>query len=268
MITDQQKQEIDKKYFPNGYFYKTKNFNPYSLEQRLDDDFENIESYESSVKYLRHSNALRFYYNIRYLSKTDFVNEINNQFLNYVLENEENAELWLSLTYDLVLKGFSVAGKIEDISLTGAFIEWYNLKITETNTKPHLNNENEKPQQNKNKFCKAMPLNIPKEHFKILTEKNSKNGRPFLTQDQFNIFIERAFLGRTDLPMQKFNQAPKGEKFKIQYLFRQFYENYCIEYFNTGQTQDIFINLLTDNFIGWTFENVKDNFKTKPKNTL
>lgn len=124
------------------------------------------------------------------------------------------------------------------------------------------------PPDRENIFCKKMPLDIPKEHFKILTEKNSKNGEPFLTQDQFNNFINRAFCGKTDLPLQKFNQAPKGEKLKIQYLFYQFYENYCFEYFNTGQTKDVFIKLLTENFIGWDYENVHDNFNTKPKKTL
>lgn len=134
-----------------------------------------------------------------------------------------------------------------------------------------LKSESQEPQpiQNKvNVFCKTMPLSIPQEHFKILTTKNSKNGKPFLTQNQYDIFIKRAFLGENHLQKLKFNQAPKGEKLKIQYLFRQFYKNYGFEYFNTGQTQDIFIKLLTENFIGWDFKNVKNNFKTKPKKLI
>lgn len=127
---------------------------------------------------------------------------------------------------------------------------------------------NEPEQDEVNVFRETMPLSIPKEHFKVLTVKNSKNGKPFLTQDQFDTFINRAFLGKFDLPKLKFNQAPKGEKLKIQYLFRQFYENYCFEYFDTGQTQNVFIALLTENFTGWDFKNVKDNFKTKPKKLI
>lgn len=119
-----------------------------------------------------------------------------------------------------------------------------------------------------NTFCRSMPMDIPIEHFKVLTIKKSKNGKPFLTQDEFEVFIKKAFLGIEGLEKQKFNQAPKGEKFKIQYLFRQFYENYCYEYFDTGQNQDIFIRLLTDNFKGWDFENVKNNFNTKPKSLI
>ncbi|WP_417195509.1 hypothetical protein [Bizionia sp.] len=119
-----------------------------------------------------------------------------------------------------------------------------------------------------NVFCASMPLDIPIEHFKILTISKSKNGKPYLTKGEFEIFIQRAFLGVDNLEKLKFNQAPKGEKFKIQYLFRQFYENNCFEYFGTGQTQDLFIKLLTKNFTGWHFKNVKNNFKTKPKSLI
>jgi len=134
MITDLQKNEIDKKYFPNGYFYQTRNFNPKSRERGLNEPFESLESYDSSVKSLRHSNALKFFLTIKKIAnEIDFIKEINNQYLNYCLENYDNAKLWLSLTYDLVLKGFSVSGKIEDINLRGAFIRWYNKKLSEIN---------------------------------------------------------------------------------------------------------------------------------------
>jgi|26BtaG_2_1085354.scaffolds.fasta_scaffold00606_10 hypothetical protein len=116
-----------------------------------------------------------------------------------------------------------------------------------------------------NMFCRSMPLSIPKEHFRVFTLNNSSNGKPFLTEEQFSCFIDRAFCYNMEIPKQKFNQSPKGEKLKIQYVFRQFYENYCFEYFDSGNTQDLFIKLLTENFIGWDFHNVKNNFKTKPK---
>lgn len=124
------------------------------------------------------------------------------------------------------------------------------------------------PADELNVFCKNMPLSIPKEHFKRLTEKSSKNGQPFLTQDQFDNFINRAFLGKKELLSQKMNLAQKGEKLKIQNLFYQFYENYSFDYLGTGQTKDIFVKLLTDNFIGWEYENVHVNFNKKPINAL
>jgi hypothetical protein len=172
------------------------------------------------------------------------------------------------------LKGFDIAGKIENITSRGLFIEWYDLKIKEVAPKQLINNSKTetlaliKEKLMCETFCKTMPLNIPKEHFEILTTSLSRDKKPFLTKLQYNDFIDRAFLGKTDLPKQKINIAPKGEKLKVQYLFRQFYENYCIDYFNTGQSQDVFIKLLTDNFIGWEFKNVHGNFNKKPLKTL
>ncbi|WP_074937542.1 hypothetical protein [Algibacter lectus] len=119
-----------------------------------------------------------------------------------------------------------------------------------------------------NIFCKSMPLDIPKEHFKRLTSNTSKNGKPFLTETQLNNFIQRAFLGKTDLPKEKINSVPKGEKLLIQSIFYEFYNNNCFDYFGTTQKQEIFIKLLTDNFQGWEYENVKSNFNPKTNKRL
>lgn len=119
-----------------------------------------------------------------------------------------------------------------------------------------------------NIFCKSMPLNIPIEHFKVFTEKLSKNKKPFLTIEQLNLFIDKAFKGNEKLPKQKFNQMPKGEKLLIQAVFYDFYNTNCFYYFNTMQCQDIFIKLLTDNFEGWDYKNVKANFTPKTKKRI
>jgi hypothetical protein len=156
MITENQKIEIDKKHFPNGFFYKTKNFDEQKQSQRLNEPFESLELYDARVKNLRHSNALYFFYNIKSMNEGDFITEISNQYLNYTVENTENAGLWLSLTYDLVLKGFTVSGKIEDINLIGAFIDWYNSRIKELNisveNKAVISNEEPKKELHNNIF--------------------------------------------------------------------------------------------------------------------
>lgn len=118
-----------------------------------------------------------------------------------------------------------------------------------------------------NVFNQSMPIEIAVNHFKIFTEKNSKNGKPFLTEKQFDIFIKKAFCGIPNLKKQKFNMVPKGENSLIKYRFREFYESYY-QYFGTGQVVDKFIELLTDNFVGWDFKNVKSNFNKKPSITI
>ena len=118
-----------------------------------------------------------------------------------------------------------------------------------------------------NIFQKSMPVDVAASHFKKLTENNSKNGKSFLTKEQLDVFIRKAFCGVQDLPKQKFNQAPSGEKLIIQYVFREFYDIYW-EYFGTGQVQDKFIKLLTENFTDWNYKNVRNNFSVKPKKTI
>lgn len=120
----------------------------------------------------------------------------------------------------------------------------------------------------KNVFCTSMSLDIPKDHFKVFKEKKSENGKPFLTDKQFENFIEKAFCGNKNIELQKFNQIPKGEKILIQAVFYDFYDSYCFDYFKTGQKQDEFIKLLTDNFIGWDFEKIKKKFKPATKKRL
>jgi hypothetical protein len=118
-----------------------------------------------------------------------------------------------------------------------------------------------------NVFCKSMTINIPKDHFKVFTEKNSKNGKPYLTISEFDAFIEKAFCGNTNILKQKFNQTT-GDKLFIQSVFYEFYYKYCFDYFSTMKCQDNFVRLLTDNFEGWVFKNVKDNFKPKNNNMM
>lgn len=143
MITELEKKEIDEKYFPSGLHYKVKTFDVYSYSnsKRFDEPFETLQEYEAIVRGLRHRNALYFFYFIKGMNETDFIIEINNQYLNYTLKNKDNAKHWLNLTYDLVLKGFSVAGKIESIDLRGAFIKWYNIILND------LQAEQNRPQQ-------------------------------------------------------------------------------------------------------------------------
>jgi len=118
-----------------------------------------------------------------------------------------------------------------------------------------------------NIFQKSMPIDEAVSHFKKLTENNSKNGSPFLTTEQLDIFIRKAFCGVKDLPKQTFNQAPSGEKSIIQYVFREFYDANW-DYFGTGQVQDKFIKLLTENFTDWDYKNVRNNFSKSPKKTI
>lgn len=114
-------------------------------------------------------------------------------------------------------------------------------------------------QDEENLFCKGMPLNFPREHFRVLTERESINGKPFLTIEAFESFIQRAFLGE-DLPKQTINWG-HGEKFFIVKRFYQFFNLSCKGYFeNTYNCREKYIKLLCDNFTGWGYRDVFNNF--------
>ena len=140
------------------------------------------------------------------------------------------------------------------------------LVFIKTEISGRLDIENLQPETKPtvNVFCKAMPLDFAISHFKVFTEKNSKNGRPFLSCEQLNSFIERAFYGNSKLPQLSFNLDTK-EKMHIVKRFYDFYFESSKQYENTSQCQDKYIRLLTDNFSNWQYSSIKNNFSKKPK---
>lgn len=127
MITDIEKKECDKFYLPNGLYYKLQKDTLQNRIKNLDNDFENISQYATALKNLIHSNGLRFFYEIKDLDRVKFIDAINVQF-DYYSETEQNMYGWLNLTYDLIIKGFSIAGTV-DIEKQSDFKKWFNEKI-------------------------------------------------------------------------------------------------------------------------------------------
>ncbi|RAU81977.1 hypothetical protein [Pontibacter arcticus] len=111
-----------------------------------------------------------------------------------------------------------------------------------------------------NQFCKGMPMQEVIEHFKPLATTLSKhNNQPFLSQEQFNLFLKRAFLNQTGIEQQKINMG-NGEKYFVIKRFYQFYSIASVQYESTTQCKDKYIRLLSDNFSNWKYEDLKGNF--------
>lgn len=226
-----------------------------------------LEKCIEAVKYL--INTLYFYQsqNIKYqnnnlenIALLNQILDILNNATNNLISTDESAQ-------DLFEKHKSYYIKKKDYFKEKHFLEKeQSIKSDNTNAKASDDTKNPYAEYT-NVFNKTMPISKAVEHFQVFSTAKSKNGKPFLTEEQFNNFIKKAFCGVSNIPKQKFNMAPRGEKFIIQYKFREFYESY-FDYFGTGQVQDIFVRLLTDNFIGWDFKNVKYNFNTRPKKTI
>lgn len=119
-------------------------------------------------------------------------------------------------------------------------------------------------QDEPNLFCKAMPLYIAIEHFKVFTNQNSSNGKPFLTEAQLAIFIGRAFCGKHSLPKLHINCGTR-EKLFIVKRFYQLYSLAASNYESTSQCKLKYVKLLVDNFSNWTQGEIEKNFADKVK---
>ena len=118
-----------------------------------------------------------------------------------------------------------------------------------------------------NVFCRSMPVDYIKKHFESFVTNNSRNRKPHLTAKQLDNFINRAILGRTEVPMEKFNRIGH-ENSRITHVFYEFFLLYSPNYESTMQCVEKYIRLLTDNFEDWKFEKVINNFSKKPKNAI
>lgn len=119
-----------------------------------------------------------------------------------------------------------------------------------------------KKNEKENLFCPGMDLDIPRKHFKIFTLFKNSSGDPLLTPNQFELFIDRAFCGNMDIPKLEFNSENKWKK-KIELEFSDFYSLNCLKYFGTTKVKRLFIKLLTDNFNGYDYNTVRNNFMPK-----
>lgn len=117
-----------------------------------------------------------------------------------------------------------------------------------------------------NKVYKPMPMSEVVEQLQPLTTRLSKNGKPFLTEEQLDIFIRRAFTGEKGLKKQKFNYA-HGEKGLIIQLFYLLFVRAVTQYGEKNQ-KDKYIRLVSEHFTNWDYDSVAAFFKpNKTKQT-
>ncbi|MBL0102601.1 MAG: hypothetical protein IPP51_01790 [Bacteroidetes bacterium] len=89
-----------------------------------------------------------------------------------------------------------------------------------------------------NQFRKGIPMEVVIEHFKILTEKNSRNGKPFLTTEQLIHFLQRGFLKDKSAPKPKVNLSNTEKGFFIS-RFYTFYELAVTQYSDPNKKRTI-----------------------------
>jgi len=143
-----------------------------------------------------------------------------------------------------------------------AYIKYWNwLKVLPKSGKqlPVIEKLISKYKDAENKFCKNMPMDFPIEHFARLTTNNSGgDDNPYLTDDQFEAFIRRAFLKEKGIEKQTLNVG-RGEKGHIVGAFYQFYQQ-SANHDSSHYKKAPYIRVLRDNFTNWTFDQIT-NFR-------
>lgn len=97
-----------------------------------------------------------------------------------------------------------------------------------------------------NQFWKGLPMDEVVNHFIVFMEKKSRNGKPFLTEMEFIIFLEKGFLKQADLHKQKFNytNTEKG------LIVKRFYDLFTIALtkYNEKNKKEKYIDLIYNCF--------------------
>lgn len=110
-----------------------------------------------------------------------------------------------------------------------------------------------------NLFWRGLPMDKVVEHFIVLTERKSRNEKPFLTQEQLIIFLGKGFLGKKEHPKQKINLSI-GEKGLVISKFYDFFV-LSVSQYNELNKKFKYIKLLTDCFDNWDARSVESFFK-------
>ena len=116
----------------------------------------------------------------------------------------------------------------------------------------------------KNEFNNA-PLIAVRNYFMQLAAPAGKREVAFLTPDQVDIFIRKAFLNEGWQPEQKLNVG-KRDQVCVRSLFYKFYtdcttkESIAMGIEGTIQCKDKYVRLLTDNFTNYDKEKIEQNF--------
>lgn len=120
--------------------------------------------------------------------------------------------------------------------------------------------------EEENYVNKLIPIEVIIKHFEVLKCKNERNGgKRWLTEDDFNKFIGRAFNGKKGIEKLTLIVG-KAEKGLIVDRFHSFYTLAVNNYNENWNNTELYIRYLTDNFTNYTFEEVNKNFRTKGNN--
>ncbi len=114
-------------------------------------------------------------------------------------------------------------------------------------------------EQSVNHFCADMPLDVAIDYFKVLTTKLNRKNEPLFTESQLNQFIDKAFKNKDKIQKLIANIGNREQK-KVKEIFYTFYASPKLKAYVGIPDRDEYIRLLSDNIVGFDFDNLKNNF--------
>ncbi|GAB2579776.1 hypothetical protein [Spirosoma areae] len=137
---------------------------------------------------------------------------------------------------------------------------------TKNNTEAEAKDDRNYWKDKENKF-NDMLLDEVKRFFMLLANTNNKDGRPFLSESDVNLFIKRAFAKEVEIDLLTLDVA-HGDKGKVCSLFYIFF-HHCTTYHypkkgtieKCAYCQEKYIKLLAENFSNFSIKQIKSHFR-------
>lgn len=164
-----------------------------------------------------------------------------------------------------MLKFFSeFESRVEQFELVGEIVnKLFEQSISGTGAKPNPDGRKEEVVEvsSISKF-NGMSMKDVRSFFLPLVTKKNKNGKQWMTEEDFEIFMKRTFL-EMDLSKPKI-KVGHGNKYAVVALFYKFYDFCDSENITENNKKEPYLSLLKNAFDTTTFNNVElSNFKVK-----
>lgn len=114
-----------------------------------------------------------------------------------------------------------------------------------------------------NLFCPRMPVSVARNHFIVLVDNNSSNGKPFLSAEAFELFMRKAIFKDKTIAKQKLNVGTREKYFVIKRFFEFYQLAVRNVYEEHSQCKLKYVQFLCDNFDNWRQSEIESNFANK-----
>ena len=237
-------------YLFKGTDIRRSNISLYEIQRLVDSMVEYDQIIKDNIRTDNYSTAIRI--NNYYL---DIIDEVVG-----ILKNHYTIDLLNSP----LKKGFKA---IINRFKSSIDVDRIKILIKDKDTKPDISADIRKVLSLKNKLIPSQTdLNIPYNYFSPLTTETNNNGEFYLNEKQLLLFLKRAFNQVSSISKQKISKGSR-EFSKITGFFHEFMTK-SYEYETSSQEGEKYIKILSNNFDGFDFKKVNDNWSKNPKKTI